>query len=123
MINKETDSNLRELTKLTARRWRQEDAETVLAAWEKSGLSLSRFAGTQGVNVQRLIWWRKKRGHAGRHLKRQSDAVSFIPAVMKASPATVVLRLPHGVDVEVTDAAAVPAEWLAAAVKALEGLP
>ncbi len=99
----------------------------VLAAWEESGLSLSRFADKQGVNVQRLSWWRKQleeRGHAGcRRRRRRAAAVSFVPAVLSASasPPMVVLRLPRGVEIEVADATAVPTAWLAAAVKALEG--
>jgi hypothetical protein len=112
-------------TSLAGRRWRQEDAEVVLATWEKSGLSLSGFAVEQGVNVQRLSWWRKqleKRGRVGRsRRKRRAAAVSFIPAVMSGSPPMVVLRLPRGVEIEVADAAAVPPAWLAATVKALEG--
>ena len=110
---------------LADRRWRQEDAKKVLAAWEESGLSLSKFAARQGVNVQRLSWWRKQleeRGRAGgRRQKRRAAGVSFVPAVLSASPPVVVLRLPRGVEIEVADAAAVPAAWLAAAVKALEG--
>jgi len=125
MSKQGTEYGAGESTSLADRRWRQEDAERVLAAWEESGLSLSKFAGQQGVNVQRLSWWRKQleeRGHAGgRGRKRRAVAVSFIPAVLSASPHMVVLRLPRGVEIEVADAAAVPVAWLAAAVKALEG--
>jgi transposase-like protein len=120
-----TEDGANESTSLADRRWRQEDAEKVLAAWEESGLSLSKFAGQQGVNVQRLSWWRKQleeRGRAGgRRQKRRAAGVSFVPAVMSANPSMVVLRLPRGVEIEVGDAAAVPTAWLAAAVKALEG--
>jgi len=125
MSKQRTEDGANESTSLADRRWRQEDAEMVLAAWEESGLSLSRFADKQGVNVQRLSWWRKQleeRGHAGgRRRKRRAAAVSFVPAVMSGNPSMVVLRLPRGVEVEVADAAAVPTAWLAAAVKALEG--
>jgi transposase-like protein len=125
MSKQGTEYRAGESTSLADRRWRQEDAEKVLAAWEESGLSLSKFAGQQGVNVQRLSWWRKQlegRGRAGgRRQKRRAAGVSFVPAVMSASPPVVVLRLPRGVEIEVADAAAVPTAWLAAAVKALEG--
>ena len=47
--------------------------------------------------------------------------MSFVPAVMSANPSMVVLRLPRGVEIEVADLAGVPAAWLAAAVKALDG--
>jgi transposase-like protein len=68
MSKQGTEYRAGESRSLADRRWRQEDAEKVLAAWEESGLSLSKFAGKQGVNVQRLSWWRKqleKGGHAG----------------------------------------------------------
>jgi hypothetical protein len=88
-------------------------------------LSLSGFADEKGVSVQRLSWWRKqleKRGHVGRsRRKRRAEAVSFVPAVLSASPPVVVLRLPREVEIEVADVTAVPTAWLAAAVKALEG--
>jgi len=118
MSKQRTEDGANESTSLADRRWRQEDAEKVLAAREESGLSLSKFAGQQGVNVQRLSWWRKQleeRGCAGgRRQKRRAAGVSFIPAVMSASPSVVVLRLPRGVEIEVADAAAVPTAWLAA---------
>lgn len=125
MSKQGTEYGAGESTSLADRRWRQEDAKKVLAAWEESGLSLSKFASQQGLNVQRLSWWRKQleeRGRAGgRRQKRRAVAVSFVPAVLSASPPMVLLRLPRGVEIEVADAAAVPAGWLAAAVKALEG--
>jgi transposase-like protein len=125
MSKQGTEYRAGESTSLADRRWRQEDAEKVLAAWEESGLSLSGFAGKQGVNVQRLSWWRKqleKRGRAGgSRQKRRAAGVSFVPAVLDASPPVVVLRLPREVEIEVASVAAVPAAWLAAAVKALEG--
>jgi len=125
MSKQGTEYRAGESTSLAGRRWRQEDAEKVLAAWEESSLSLSGFADEKGVSVQRLSWWRKqleKRGHVGRsRRKRRAEAVSFVPAVLSASPPVVVLRLPREVEIEVADVTAVPTAWLAAAVKALEG--
>jgi transposase-like protein len=126
MEKQETENGDQKTTSLTGRRWRQADAESMLAAWEESGLSLSGFAAKQGVNVQRLSWWRKQleeRGHAGARRERERPAaLSFIPAVVSGSTVRVVVRLPRGVEVEAADTAAVPAAWLAATVKALEGL-
>ena len=125
MSKQRTEDGANESTSLADRRWRQEDAAKVLAAWEESGLSLSKFADEQGVSVQRLSWWRKQlkeRGRVGGRRRRQRAAgVSFVPAVLSASPPMVVLRLPRGVAIEAADLTAVPAAWLAAAVKALEG--
>ena len=126
MRKQKTENGDQKTTSLTGRRWRQEDAEAVLAAWEESGMSLSGFAAKQGVNVQRLSWWRKQLEERGRAVARRRKelpaTVSFIPAVLSVSGVRVVVRLPRGVEVEVADAAAVPAAWLAATVKALEGL-
>jgi len=125
MRKQEAEEAERESTSLADRRWRQKDAEAVLAAWEESGLSLSGFAAERGVNVQRLSWWRKRleeRGRAVAHRRKERPAaVSFIPAVVSVSGVRVVVRLPRGVEVEVGDTAAVPPAWLAATVKALEG--
>jgi transposase-like protein len=125
MSKQRTEDGANESTSLADRRWRQEDAAKVLAAWEESGLSLSKFADEKGVSVQRLSWWRKQlkeRGRAGgRRRKQRAAGVSFVPAVLSASPPMVVLRLPRGVAIEAADLTAVPAAWLAAAVKALEG--
>lgn len=125
MSKQGTENRERESTSLADQRWREKDAAKVLAAWEESGLSLSKFADEQGVSVQRLSWWRKQleeRGRAGgRRRKQRAAGVSFVPAVLSASPPMVVLRLPRGVAIEAADLTAVPAAWLAAAVKALEG--
>ena len=125
MSKQGTENRGRELKSLADRRWRRKDAEAVLAGWKESGLSLSRFAAERGVNVQRLSWWRKqleRTGRGGRGRPEHPAAVSFIPGVVSASRAAVVVRLPRGVEVEVAEAAAVPAAWLAATVKALEDL-
>lgn len=42
------------------RRWTAQDAEAMLAAAERSGLSLRAFAATHGMDVQRLYHWRRE---------------------------------------------------------------
>jgi transposase len=42
------------------RRWTAQDAEAMLAAAERSDLSLRAFAVTHGMDVQRLYHWRKE---------------------------------------------------------------
>ena len=60
------------------RRWTEKDAETVLAAAERSDLSLRAFAVTHGMDVQRLYHWRKelRRG-------RVDEAVHFEELVVR----------------------------------------
>ena len=57
----ETDHSL---TTLPPGRWSRSQARAVLVAWKKSGLSMSAYARKQGVNGQRLSWWRKQLGGA-----------------------------------------------------------
>jgi len=94
------------------------------AAWEESGLSLSKFADKQGVNVQRLSWWRKQLEERGM-LAVVAEATSRCGVVRSCcdeceSVHGCVAFATRGGD-RVADAAAVPTAWLAAAVKALEG--
>ena len=105
------------LTTETRRHWSASHAREMLGAWSKSGLSLSAFARQQGVNAERLRWWHKRLGDA----KNKCTAVTFIPAVVSGQRSPVVLRLPHGIEAEVTDVTAVPPQWLVAVVRALEG--
>jgi transposase-like protein len=104
------------LTGQTRRHWSANQARTTLAAWRRSGLSLSAFARKRGVNAQRLSWWRKRLsdGEAGR------GAVAFIPAVVGGTAPSVTVRLPRGVEVEAAELAAVAPKWLAELVRALE---
>lgn len=104
------------LTTETRRHWSADHARGMLAAWRKSGLSLAAFARRQGLNAERLRWWRKRLGTA----EKQDTALAFIPAVVSAKSSPVVVRLPRGVEVEAPDLTAVPARWLAEVVRTLE---
>lgn len=83
---------------------------------------MAAFARKHGVNAQRLSWWRKRLGD-GEHA-----TAAFVPAVVggAAAPVTmclaapVLMRLPRGIEIEVTDVGAVSPAWLAAVVAALE---
>jgi len=106
-----------ELAKPAWRRWTRKHAKGVLADWRKSGLSMSAYARRSGLNGQRLSWWRKRLGG-----ERGADAgVTFIPGVIEEPASGVVVRLPGGVAIETTNVALVPATWIAAVIRALEG--
>jgi transposase-like protein len=45
----------------TRRRWTDTEAHAVLAALDSSGLSVSAFAMREGLDVQRLYFWRRRR--------------------------------------------------------------
>jgi hypothetical protein len=104
------------LTTETRRHWSADHARGMLAAWRRSGLSLAAFARRQGLNAERLRWWRKRLGT----VEGKGATLAFIPAVVSAKISPVVVRLPRGVEVEAPDVTAVPARWLAEVVRALE---
>jgi hypothetical protein len=102
-------------------RWREPQARRVLRWWRDSGLSANTFAGEHGLNAQRLLWWRKRLETSQ---ERALAPLTFIPAQLTGTAtATTVVRLPGGVVVEVADAAAVPAAWIAALAAELKRQP
>jgi hypothetical protein len=103
---------------LTGKHWKKGTAARVLAAWRESAVSLSAFARANGVNVQRLSWWRKRLDETGVGATPATVApMTFIPATMSGS-AGVTVRLPGGVELE-GDIASIPADWVAALARAL----
>lgn len=44
----------------TDRRWTSDDARTVLSAQAASGLSVAAFASREGIDPQRLYFWRRR---------------------------------------------------------------
>jgi hypothetical protein len=102
---------------LTGKHWNETTAARVLAAWRESAMSLGGFARANGVNAQRLKWWRK-RIEAGTGTTGASVApLAFIPAAVVGT-ARVALRLPGGVELE-GNVAAIPVEWVAALAREL----
>jgi transposase-like protein len=47
---------------LTLPRWTPDDARQVIAALDRSGQSVSAFAGEHGIDPQRLYLWRRRLG-------------------------------------------------------------
>jgi hypothetical protein len=120
------------------RYWREEDARSALEKQGRSGLSIGVFAEQNGIRVQRLLRWQRRLDGARRRptLRRSlislpavrtsgavvtEGGVRLIPAVAvgpagrRGEGAAVVLRM-DGVVVEVADAAAVPAPWIASLI-------
>ncbi len=44
----------------TRRRWTEVEAREALAALAESGLSANAFATREGIDSQRLLWWRRR---------------------------------------------------------------
>jgi len=84
-------------------RWTSSDARAVLAAHRGSGLSLTAFARQRGLQVQRLILWRKRLA-----ILRPTEAVApqrFVPVVVtsRSEPAAIEVVLRGGHRVHVRD--------------------
>ena len=67
----------------TRRRWREEDAATVLAALDASGRSMAEFAKRHGLDMQRLHFWRRRLGTARRPSKGR--APTFVEVLPRSS--------------------------------------
>jgi hypothetical protein len=100
----------------TRKHWNETTAGRVLGAWRESAMSLGDFARANGVNAQRLKWWRKRMEAGGRETGSVAP-LTFIPAAVVGST-RVALRLPGGVELE-GNVAAIPVEWVAALAREL----
>jgi hypothetical protein len=58
MTRKPSQQTLEQVSK--RRRWGAGEAEVVLAAWRKSGVSLSAFGRQHGLDAWRLMRWRRR---------------------------------------------------------------
>jgi transposase-like protein len=109
-----------QLRDLKEQRWGAEEARRVLAAWQRSSLSLNAFAREHGFTAQRLGWWKRRILDGG-----GDELARFVPVVVQQAVerervgAAVVLRSPRGTAVEVLDTRAVSPEWLSALVNGL----
>ena len=82
--------------------WTEVEARGVLEAWRKSGASVEAFARARGLVPQRLYWWKRKLGIAGR-----KDRAELVPVRLaerpldgaadgrRGEPVTVLLRSGH----------------------------
>lgn len=111
------------------KQWTPAEARRALAAWQKSGLSLTTFARERGLGAKKLNWWRSRLGGAvsAAAATPPPRKARFVPAVVTAplfslSTAAVAIRVQGNVVLEIADARAVPPEWvgilMAAAAKA-----
>jgi hypothetical protein len=106
---------------LTRKRWNAETARKVLAAWRRSGMSGSAFAEVNGLNSQRLFWWRKQ---LAPEATTEEAPLRFLPATtLVAMPARVSVRLPGGVEIDAGTAAALPPMWLGLLARELSRQP
>jgi hypothetical protein len=91
-----------------------ERRESLLAEFEKSGLSGKKFAELAGIKYQTLATWLQKRRKQGNAVKA-GRTVKWLEAVVEqaqnpAAPAasSVLLRLPGGTQLELEDLKQIP---------------
>ena len=70
--------------------WRVEDAEAVLSVWHESGVSVSAFARRHGINVARLLRWRRRLVQEG---GLEFHPVKLVPESNNGVPATGAVEL------------------------------
>ncbi len=96
--------------------WTEADARRILAEWERSGDTLEAFARSHCLVPQRLAWWRKRLREPR---PEASTALTFVPAAVigggGAAPSAMI-RLPHGVVIELDGASPI---WIAALAREL----
>jgi transposase-like protein len=101
------------------RHWTEADARRVLDDWERTGGTLEAFARSRGLIPQRIWWWRKRL----RDRPTAHTGLTLVPAtVIGAEPAdpAAVIRLPHGIAIELTGASP---SWVAALARELTRSP
>jgi transposase-like protein len=112
------DSRAHRKAELSRKHWNAALAREVLADFAASGMSLTSFARSMGVNLQRLSWWRKRLESTAAVPK-----IAFVPATITRQPSCLLVRLPGGVEIEAMDPAAVPPQWVAELARSLTGRP
>ena len=105
----------------SCRHWSEDQARDVLHRQQASGDALATFARRMGFVPQRLAWWRDRLGNI--ESERQANvrtAPLFLPVTVRdaqvASPgrtALMVVRVGRDVEVDVHQADATTAAWVA----------
>jgi len=75
---------------LTRRRWTVAEARAALAAVDESGLSINAFAARQGIDAQRLYYWRRRLAGEGLVAQPPPEFVELRP--QRPEPVEVMLR-------------------------------
>jgi hypothetical protein len=89
------------------RKWTEEEAREVLAAWQASGESGPAFGRRFGIVPQRLWWWRSR---------LSSTTSRFVPVEVARTEAAIVVTSERGIRIEVAVTDAASAEWVAIVV-------
>lgn len=83
---------------------------------------MTAYAKKRGYQAQRLSWWRKRLGDERAGAASTGAPLALAPAVITSGQVPVVVSIEaQAVRVEVDEAMAVPASWIADVAAALQG--
>ncbi|MGH8308758.1 MAG: IS66 family insertion sequence element accessory protein TnpA [Steroidobacteraceae bacterium] len=113
---------------MTTTRWTDEHGREFVQQWQRSGQSMSAFAREQGVNLQRLRYWRwrvegrTEQGGERRERRTKTSSHKLIPGVVVGigERAPVTVHVGRRVVVEAQAARDIDPAWLSNVVRALE---
>lgn len=111
-------------------RWTPDEAREVMAAWERSGITMAAFCRRRGIRPERFYWWRNRLAAwseaEGEHGLVQvhpaaDDRFNLVEAVVAhtSSTSAVEIHLRTGDQINVLAPADVDAGWL---VRLAQGL-
>jgi hypothetical protein len=99
----------------SCRHWTQEQARDVLERQLASGLDLTAFAQRMGFVPQRLTWWRNRLSEC--QISLASARSSLVPVMVRTQQpeqaGRIVVELGDGVRIQINEADATTAEWVA----------
>jgi hypothetical protein len=89
--------------------------ESLLAEFDRSGLSGKQFSELSGIKYQTFATWLQKRRRAGQPSVKPTDPVRWLEAVVERAPTSggqsalaLVIKLPGAASLEVSDLKQVP---------------
>ena len=100
---------------VSRRHWTEADARRVLDDWGRTGGTLEAFARSRKLVPQRIAWWQKRL----RDRPVAQPVLTLVPATVVGADLvepTALIRLPHGVVIEVAGASA---GWVAELARTL----
>jgi hypothetical protein len=111
-------------------RWTEATAKGLLDEWASSEEPMAVFARRLGVSAQRLAWWMKRLGHAGRTQSMATGSratiPAFVPVTVRAAsvaierePMAAVIDFGAAMRVELRTLDGASAEWVAMLARAL----
>lgn len=109
------------------RRWKAADAEAAVEAYRQSGQTLGEFSQRHGIKPERLRWWEKRLSSRGEACMPDASttlrAVDLAPVAVRSVIVDGVasVSVQGGIRVDVQDPEAVPPEWIAEVIVALQG--